>query len=125
MYKTTKVRNAMLKIFTRNTTPLSIADIILKLKQTHLNPNKTTVYREIEFLNHLELITGVDFGEGKKRYELTGKHHHHIICINCKAIKDISLEKDLDLFDSKITKITGFKTIGHSLEFFGLCSKCQ
>ena len=115
----------MLEIFTRNPTPLTTRDIILKLKQNHLNPNKTTVYREIEFLNNLGLITGVDFGEGKKRYELTRKHHHHIICIKCKTIKDISLEKDLGLDSSKIIKTTGFKPISHSLEFFGLCKNCQ
>lgn len=124
-HKITKVRTALLQILTKTPTPLSIADILLKLKQIKLVPNKTTVYREIEFLNNLGLIIGVDFGEGKKRYESSGKHHHHIICVNCKLIKDIFLETDLNLFNAKIAKVAGFKPVGHSLEFFGLCRNCR
>ncbi len=124
-YKTTKVRTALLEIFQETSTPLSIQDILIKLKEKKLSPNKTTIYREIEFLTNLELVSGVDFGEGKKRYEASGKHHHHIICVNCKSVKDVSLEKDLDLFYAKIARQAGFKPVGHSLEFFGLCSKCQ
>lgn len=125
MYKNTKVRSAMLEVFAKNPIPLSIAELLLKLKKMNIVPNKTTVYREIEFLKSLGLISEVDFGEGKKRYETRGKHHHHIICINCKTIKDISLEADLDLFNAKIAKTAGFEPVGHSLEFFGLCSSCQ
>jgi len=124
-YKITKVRTALLEILKETSTPISIQDILLKLKSKKLNPNKTTIYREIEFLTGLGLVSDVDFGEGKKRYEASGDHHHHIICVNCKTIKDVSLDKDLDLFNAKIAKQAGFKPVGHSLEFFGLCSDCQ
>ncbi len=124
-HKNTQVRTALVEILSDTSTPLAITDIILKLKSRKLNPNKTTVYREIEFLNKLGLVSGVDFGEGKKRYEGSGKHHHHIICVNCKTIKDVHIDKDLDLFNAKIAKQAGFKPVGHSLEFFGLCYNCQ
>ncbi len=124
-YKTTKVRTALLEILQKTSTPLSIQDILLKLKNKKLNPNKTTIYREIEFLNKFGLISGVDFGEGKKRYEGASSHHHHIICVSCKKVKDVHMEKDLDKFSAKIAKVVGFKPVGHSLEFFGLCSDCQ
>lgn len=124
-YKTTKVRTSLLEILQKTSSPLSVQEILVKLKGKKLNPNKTTIYREIEFLTNLGLVSEVDFGEGKKRYEALGDHHHHIICVNCKAIKDVSLDKDLDLFNAKIAKQAGFKPVGHSLEFFGLCQDCQ
>ena len=124
-HKNTKVREALVEILQKTATPLSIQDILLKLKERKLNPNKTTVYREIEFLTNLGLVSEVDFGDGKKRYEGTGEHHHHIICVNCKKIADVELDQDLDLFNAKIAKVAGFKPVGHSLEFFGLCSNCQ
>lgn len=101
-HKITKVRLALVEILTKTSTPLSIEELIKKLQEERLNPNKTTVYREIEFLNTLGVAQGVDFGEGKKRYESSVDYHHHIICINCKKVKDIKMEKDLDSFSAKI-----------------------
>lgn len=124
-YKLTKVRTALLETLQKTSTPLSIQDILTKLKERKLHPNKTTIYREIEFLNKLGLVSGVDFGEGKKRYEGSSDHHHHIICVSCKKISDVHMDKDLDLFNAKIAKQAGFKPVGHSLEFFGLCKDCQ
>ncbi len=124
-FKITKVRSAMLALLAETSTPLSITEILLQLKKEDLSPNKTTIYRELEFLTNLGLVSDVDFGDGKKRYEESGEHHHHIICVNCKTIKDVKMDKDLDEFSAKIAKQAGFKPVGHSLEFFGLCSKCQ
>ncbi len=124
-HKNTKVRLALVEILQNASTPLSIQDILIKLKAKKLKPNKTTIYREIEFLTNLGLVSGVDFGEGKKRYERTSSHHHHIICVSCKKISDVNLDQDLDLFNAKIVKQAGFKPVGHSLEFFGLCQNCQ
>ena len=125
-HKITPVRSALISIFRKNTSPLSISELLEKLKSLNLKPNKTTVYREIDFLIKQNLISGVDFGEGKKRYEgSSGAHHHHIICVNCKKIKDVQMDRDLDLFNAKIAKQAGYKPAGHSLEFFGLCPTCQ
>lgn len=116
----------MVEILTKISSPLSIQEILEKLSEKGLNPNKTTVYREIEFLTKQGLVSAVDFGEGKKRYEgSAGEHHHHIICINCKGVKDISEDMDLDQIHSSVVKKAGYKPVGHSLEFFGLCKNCQ
>lgn len=124
-HKITEVRMELVKILLASDTPLTIIDLINKLKDKNLSPNKTTVYREIEFLKDLEVLEEVDFGEGKKRYEISDSHHHHVICVNCKTIKDVSMDKDADLMGKKIMEKMGFKPIGHSLEFFGLCQNCQ
>ncbi len=125
-HKITKVRLEIIKILLESNTPLSITDLIDKLSSKNLKPNKTTVYREIEFLGNQGLVSGVDFGEGKKRYEGSSEeHHHHIVCVNCKKVKDIHMEKDLDKLMEKIAKQVNYKAVGHSLEFFGLCPACQ
>jgi len=124
-HKNTKVRQALVEILLTTHSPLSIIQLLQNLSKKGLKPNKTTVYREIEFLTNQGLVSGVDFGEGKKRYEGSGDHHHHIVCINCKSIKDISEDVDLDKLHASVVKKVGYKPVGHSLEFFGLCSNCQ
>ncbi len=124
-HKITEVRTELVKILLESDTPLTIIDLIKKLERKKLKPNKTTVYREVEFLRDLEVIEEVDFGEGKKRYEISNQHHHHVVCVNCKTIKDVSMDKDIDSYSKRIIEKTGFKSIGHTLEFFGLCPVCQ
>jgi Fe2+ or Zn2+ uptake regulation protein len=123
--KNTRVRKSIIEILINSSTPLSVSEILEKLLKDHLNPNKTTIYREIEFLKKFQVLQEIDFGDGKKRYEISEDHHHHIICINCQTVSDIAMEKDLNNQEKQILKQLGFKPIGHSLEFFGLCSKCQ
>ncbi len=124
-YKATPVRQAIIEILLATDTPLAITELIANLSKKDLHPNKTTVYREIEFLKGLEILQEVEFGDGKKRYEISNTHHHHVICINCKTIKDVSMDSDVDILGKKIMERMGFKPVGHSLEFFGICSNCQ
>lgn len=124
-YKLTPVRKVLIEVLLKSSTPLSINDLILQLTPNKLRPNKTTIYREIKFLKDLNLLEEVDFGDGKKMYEVSKNHHHHIRCIQCKTIKDVLMESDLNSEEQKILKKMGFKPVGHSLEFFGLCSNCQ
>ncbi len=124
-YKLTPVRKFLIKVLFKNPTPLSINDMMLQLESKKIKPNKSTIYREIRFLKNLGLLKEVDFGEGKKMYEISKHHHHHIRCIKCGTIEEIILEKELDSEKKRIMEKTGFKQINHSLEFFGLCSNCQ
>lgn len=88
--------------------------------------DKTTVYREIAFLKTLEMVREIQFGEGQQRYELTPEdHHHHIVCVRCRRVDDIVLENDLDTAEKEIARLKSFRVMSHSLEFFGLCSRCQ
>jgi Fe2+ or Zn2+ uptake regulation protein len=124
-FKNTKIRESLIEVLLKHQTPLSITEILSELSKSDLTPNKTTVYREIEFLRNQQILQEIEFGDGKKRYEISENHHHHIICLNCGLIKDLPMEQELNEEENKIIKNLGFKPIGHSLEFFGLCSKCQ
>lgn len=109
------------------------ADILKILKNTNkpvdaiyltkkVNVNKTTIYRTLENLLKENSIIEIDFGDGKKRYELNNNHHHHIVCKNCGKIEDIEFnEKNLM---NKVKQQTNFLIENHSIEFFGTCNSC-
>lgn len=125
-HRITKARSLIVEIFGNSKTPQSAFDILNHLKVKNAQVNKTTVYRELEFLTVQGIIKEVDFGEGKKRYELDDDttHHHHIICINCRKVEDVDLKIDLEDEEKRIAKMKNFKVLNHSLEFFGLCGNC-
>ena len=139
-YKTTQVRSLVIDTLASSKAPLSVSEILSRFETANLRPNdqssfpfgirripnKTTIYRELDFLLEQGIITEVDFGESKKRYEFnTQQHHHHVICVRCKKIEEVDLSQDLSQYEDKISKEKNFKIIHHSLEFFGLCPKCQ
>jgi Fe2+ or Zn2+ uptake regulation protein len=125
-HRITKARKAILEIFQEEKMPLSVGELGAKLHTLGIKVNKTTLYREIDFLLSEEIIKEINLGEDKKRYEAAGNaHHHHLICINCKKVEDIDLQNDLSKHEAQIKRTKNFKVINHSLEFFGLCKSCQ
>lgn len=125
-HRITKARSAIIKILVGIKSPLSVTDLNSKLRSGGVAVNKTTLYRELEFLLAEKIVKEINLGEDKKRYELAGSaHHHHLVCINCQSVVDIDLTNDLSKQEGIIRKTKGFKVINHSLEFFGLCKRCR
>ncbi len=123
-YIITQTRKSILEIFSNHPSPQSASDILNSLKKNNISVDKTTIYRELEFLLNQNLINEVHFDDGKTRYEATDeKHHHHLICNSCGNIKDIDIEESN--FLSNIESKSRFRVIKHKIEFFGLCINCQ
>lgn len=125
-HRITPAREQIVEIFINSTTPISAGDLIESFKFLNIPINKTTIYRELDFLLKESLVKEIEFGEGKKRYELeTGHHHHHVICLSCRKVEDVDLDVDLHDEEKNIEEHTGFKVTSHALEFFGYCKNCK
>jgi len=121
----TKIRQGILVLLTKSQQPLSSLNIQNHLSKKNINVNKTTVYRELEFLKKKLLILELKFDDKINRYEINSIHHHHIVCIKCKVAKCIELTENLEQQEKLIEKNNKFKIISHSLEFYGLCHNCN
>lgn len=122
-FRMSRIRKLLVEILAKAEKPISAVDLLEKNK---VPANKTTIYRELYTLVEQKVLREIDFGDGIKRYELSGDtHHHHLICTNCKKVEDIDLRTDLEKEEKQIEKDKGFKIETHSLEFFGLCNNCQ
>ncbi len=122
----TTARRFMIGALCDAKSPLAATDILKDLDKHKLHSNKTTVYRELAFLEKQNIIKPIDFGDGTKRYEVIGDHHHHhLICTKCLKVEDVELEHDVDEEGVRLGKQKGFEVTGHSLEFFGKCRNCR
>ncbi len=84
-----------------------------------------TIYRTLNFLEEVNLITSISFGKDGKKYEgNTNKHHDHIICTSCGKIVEF-LDEEIERKQEKIAKENGFKITDHTMQIFGICSECQ
>jgi Fe2+ or Zn2+ uptake regulation protein len=125
-HRITPVRKSIIEILEAQSKPINARGILGRLgRKLPKKPNKSTVYRELDFLLRQEVVLGIDFGDGSKRFELSArKHHHHLVCLNCKRVEDVELERKLSAEQKRIEHASGFKIKNHALEFFGLCNKC-
>ena len=126
-HRITKTRILAVEIFESIKTPISAPELLERMKEKERDVNKTTIYRELTFLQNEKFIREIDLLDGSKRYEIIKPHdhHHHLICTECKMVKCVSVPKDLDELEKKLSKTHNFKINGHVLEFFGVCCECR
>ncbi len=122
--KNTPARAAISNFLINSKEPVDALQIINFLHSKKLNTNKVTVYRNLDVLYKNGLLDRFEFGEGKFRYEFKKNHHHHLVCNKCGRVEDVAGEYLTDL-ESKIRRQNGFLIKSHSLEFYGLCRRCQ
>lgn len=93
-----------------------------------INPSVdiSTVYRTLDLLDELGMISISDLGDGQKRYELVGVHqpNHFMLCTNCHQLVRID-QGELDSLIEHFRQTHGFVIETHSITFRGLCKKCS
>jgi Fe2+ or Zn2+ uptake regulation protein len=121
----TKIRKEIVQILLAEDCLVSSAKLLTYLNKLKLSPNRSTIFRELLFLTNKQIvvknnISGVDY------YEIPCEHHHHhLICLKCKAISKVEIVDQLKEQEQQIAKQNKFKIVNHSLEFYGYCRKCQ
>ncbi|MFM9108561.1 MAG: transcriptional repressor, partial [Chloroflexota bacterium] len=82
--------------------------------------NRSTVYRTLEMLRDMGLVSETDLGGGVRQYERIEGRHHHLICQGCGG----QLELDDALvapLRQAISRQYGFAAGIDHLAVFGLC----
>lgn len=124
-YRLTPQRLMVVKAVEEADSHISAEEIYLQIRARYPYMNISTVYRTLELLSELGLVTETDMGDGRVRYHSIGKgHHHHLVCQKCGEIIDVE-ESMLSPLRGEIEQRYGFKVNMKHLAFFGLCSKCR
>jgi len=104
---------------------ISAEDIYVQVCDQYPNLNISTVYRTLELLKELELVTETDLGDGRVRYHSIKKgHHHHLVCHKCGNIIDMD-ESVLSPLKSVLSRDYGFEAELRHMAIFGLCRDCR
>ncbi len=126
-HRLTRTRRAVLDVLERTKYPLSASELYDRLQRNRVSIDLVTVYRTVTVLRDLGLVSQVELHqEGQARFEIRHgrEHHHHIRCQSCGKIADLLL-CPLKKLTALIEKETRFVVNAHTLEFSGLCPKCQ
>ena len=83
-----------------------------------------TVYKNIKTFVDQGLLREVSLHHGSTRLETNLDAHHHLVCIQCKAIVDLD-DGDLEPVRLKKRLPRGFSVQRYSVEVIGLCTHCS
>lgn len=123
--KITSKRKEILKILVHAKSPLSAKEIFARVRSAYPQISFDTVYRNLGILKDLNIVSQLDFQDGRSRYELNRHqdHHHHMVCLKCGGAWKIP-GCPVEYLDVKGLS-DDFKVINHRFEIFGFCRKCQ
>ena len=124
-YRMTPQRMMILDAIEDSDQHISAEEIHAQVVARYPNVNISTVYRTLELLKKLALVTETDLGGGRFRYHPADKgHHHHLVCQECGATIDLD---ESELFPLKESLLRQHKFIAdlHHLAIMGRCVKCQ
>jgi Fur family ferric uptake transcriptional regulator len=121
-------RSAVIALLDRQTCALSALDIEQALRdQGTRGVARASVYRILDELEGLRLISRVEVGQGVARYEASrpgGHHHHHMVCDSCGDVfpfEDAELERAV----TRLSRRVSFDVAEHEVVLHGACADCR
>ena len=124
-YRLTPQRMMILDIIYGSQGHVSAEEIHQRVREQYPFVDISTVYRTLNLLKKLRLISETDLGGGSARYErLERGRHHHLVCRRCAA--SFALEHSLLApLEERLQQKYGFAADLDHFAIFGLCAKCQ
>jgi len=122
----TRPRKLILEQIFMNHDHFKVEDVVEALKKGKSHVSRATVYRTLAHLEDCSLIRRVDLGHGHSHFEHTfgHKHHEHLYCKKCGEIIEFT-DPLLEERINKISKLNHFKVLTHTVQIFGICTKCN
>jgi len=99
-------------------------EICAEVQRTASGVNLSTVYRSLELLEQIGMVTHTHLGHGAPTYHAsTGEDHLHLVCRDCGAVT----ETDVSLADALVAQLAarhGFDTDVAHFAIYGRCKGC-
>jgi Fur family transcriptional regulator, ferric uptake regulator len=126
-YRRGGARAAVLALLDAQRCALSAAEIEDALRDGDASRPvaRASIYRILEELETLKLITRVEVGQGLARFEAAREegHHHHMVCDACGQVipfEDGDLERAIQRLADRVT----FTVAEHDVVLHGACADC-
>ncbi|SNQ52047.1 Fe2+/Zn2+ uptake regulation protein [Frankia canadensis] len=125
--RVTPARRAVLRVLAETSEHLSAEEVLARADEIVPGMHRTTVYRAVESLGEVGLITHVHPAHGPAVYHLaaalTGGAHLHTRCRRCGEIADVPADL-LDDVAARLAATVGFRLQPDHAALTGLCRSC-
>ncbi|HEX2907047.1 MAG TPA: transcriptional repressor [Phototrophicaceae bacterium] len=95
------------------------------LQHKGLGIDEPTIYRILQRLKDLALVSQTDLGQSGIVYELLdAQPHHHLVCLRCGQVQDVD-DTIMASLRQQLQQQQGFAARIDHMAIFGLCEGCQ
>ncbi len=99
-------------------------EIFNEVREVYPYVDLATIYRTLQLLKRLHLVTEIDVGFGSAHFELTKKNQHrHMVCSQCGNAFDLN-PRYLEAFRQTLIDEFGFEPDVEHFAISGLCKTC-
>lgn len=120
----TPQRRAVLEAVLRLDNHPNADQVHAELSQTMVGVNRTTVYRSLETLVKLGVLTRLCHPGRVVRFDPRTQIHHHLVCLSCDSVMDLQDER-LDQLDLPDLSELGFEMQDYRVQLRGTCQSCR
>lgn len=100
-------------------------EILAAVRRTADGVNASTVYRTLELLGELGLVTHAHLGHGPPTYHYAEQDEHlHLVCRDCGAVIETDTAVAADLVEH-LDREHGFEMDARHFAIFGRCAECR
>ena len=104
---------------------LTAEAIFEEVQQVNPYINLATIYRTLDLLQELNLMTQTNLGRGRTFFALKDHcSHHHLVCEACGRVEEFC-DDVLDPVRARLEAQYGFEAHTDHISIFGLCKACQ
>ena len=124
----TEARLLILATLTREANHLTTDELAERLREAGHKIGIATLYQNLNTLADSRLLKRFCDGDGIMRFDANLEPHQHIVCIQCDAMMDITVDKDaLSTIMSPYNgnRLAEWQVERADVELHGLCPRCR
>jgi Fe2+ or Zn2+ uptake regulation protein len=103
---------------------MTAADVVDAVRADHPDFHESTVYRTLDRLTDLRVITRIQIGPGPAVFHLPVVAHHHLVCDRCGTVEEAPADV-LDAVAVRVRREHGFILDPRASALHGLCASCR
>jgi|ERR687895_1263441 Fur family ferric uptake transcriptional regulator len=123
-HRMTPQRRAIVEEIMRTPGHIAPGDVVHRVRQSLPGTNPSTVYRTLDLLEELGIVSHAHFEEGAEYHHFDDRSHVHLVCSSCGRSQSLEATEAEPLV-RHIEGRSGFSPDFTHFAISGLCSRCR
>lgn len=124
-YRLTPQRTVIWDVLRERLRHMTADEVAAAARQRLPDLNTSTVYRTLELLVSLDLVTETKLGSSRSYFEVSpDPSHHHFVCERCGRVGHFGDQLFAPLYES-LAAVEDFTASHARATVFGLCGECR
>ena len=116
--KMTEQRRVIARVLSWAEDHPNVDEVFLRASKIDSHISLATVYRTVRLFEESGILTRLDFGDGKARYEdFSVDHHDHLIDVETGEIIEFQND-EIERLQGEVARQLGYELVDHRLELY-------